>query len=236
MTRDGFESTVDEVVDRGRAENGVPAEPASEEVRLCFGNVEVAILRVADLREYVDPEVLLGIEEPPDPPYWMHLWPGALVLARRLAEIDLAGRRVLEVGCGLGLPALLAARLGAAVVATDWQVGPLRMLRQSAARNASRVATVQMDWHHMAVRRHAFDLVVGADVAYDVAEEHALAVAFAESVRPGGRLILADSVNTYRRGFVGRLQSLGFQMKESEVAEDEEGRVVWVRLLEGERR
>src|SRR3954451_23733158 len=45
-------------------------------------------------------------------PYWALRLPAGWALADRLAERDLEGRRVLELGCGLGLPSLVAARRG----------------------------------------------------------------------------------------------------------------------------
>ena len=53
-------------------------------------------------------------------PYWAELWPSGLALARHVAARELRGLRVLELGCGLGLPALAAALRGADVLATDW--------------------------------------------------------------------------------------------------------------------
>ena len=52
-------------------------------------------------------------------PYWIDVWPCALRLAAWLDGQELAGRRVLELGCGLGLPSLVAALRGAEVLATD---------------------------------------------------------------------------------------------------------------------
>jgi len=53
-------------------------------------------------------------------PYWAELWPSAMALARVVARRPLTGRRVIELGCGLGLPALAAAAAGGRVLATDW--------------------------------------------------------------------------------------------------------------------
>ena len=55
-------------------------------------------------------------------PYYAILWPAARSLAVHLWDIreELSGRRVIELGCGLGLPGILAARLGAQVTATDF--------------------------------------------------------------------------------------------------------------------
>lgn len=50
--------------------------------------------------------------------YANHVWNAGVVLADKIAgcEIDVSGKRVLELGCGLGLPSLLAARMGAELV------------------------------------------------------------------------------------------------------------------------
>ena len=39
-------------------------------------------------------------------PYWADLWPSARILADELAVMRLAGQRVLELGCGLGVVAI----------------------------------------------------------------------------------------------------------------------------------
>src|SRR5207244_11938019 len=65
------------------------------------GDTTVALWRVAALERHVDRAALLAADEPPEPPYWAHLWSGAAVLA---AAVPRDARRVPELGCGLGLP------------------------------------------------------------------------------------------------------------------------------------
>ncbi len=212
------------------------AAVATERVDLCFGPVEVSLICVADLEPHIDKEGLLGTADAEEPPYWMHLWPGARTLAERLSEGgSLEGQRVCELGCGMGLPALVAARLGGRVIGSDWQHPPLAMLARSAALNRCEVGLVQMDWRNLSLRG-GFDLLLGADVAYDEAEEESLVKAFADHVVRGGRLLLADSVNTYREGVREKLEDAGFAVAETNVKQEEDGRVVWVRCLEGVKR
>src|SRR5690349_12762115 len=53
-------------------------------------------------------------------PYWARLWPAGRALATAVSDgPSLQGRRVLELGCGLGLPSIAAARRGADVTASD---------------------------------------------------------------------------------------------------------------------
>src|SRR5262249_45428698 len=53
-------------------------------------------------------------------PYWAGLGRRALALGRRVGTRALRGARVLELGCGLGLPSIAAALAGGRVLATDW--------------------------------------------------------------------------------------------------------------------
>ncbi|MEA2248172.1 MAG: hypothetical protein QOH46_2701, partial [Solirubrobacteraceae bacterium] len=53
-------------------------------------------------------------------PYWAMPWPSGKALAAALARTPpAAGTAVLELGCGLAVPSIVAARAGAAVLATD---------------------------------------------------------------------------------------------------------------------
>ena len=48
---------------------------------------------------------------------------------------------MVELGCGLGVPSLVAAHHGAEVVATDWAADALELLRRNAERNGVALRT-----------------------------------------------------------------------------------------------
>jgi predicted nicotinamide N-methyase len=96
-------------------------------------------------------------------PYWAELWPAATALAAALPAV--AGLRVVELGCGLGLPSLVAAARGAEVTATDWAAEAVELLRENAARNGLRLHAEVRDWREPWPER--FDLVLAADVLYE---------------------------------------------------------------------
>lgn len=211
-------------------------EVPGEEVGLDIDGVTVRLWRVMALERFVDTAGLLQADAPPEPPYWMHLWPGALAAARLVAgaaEVG-PGVRVLELGCGLALPALVAARRGAFALASDWQRAPLAFARRSALANACELGVLQMDWSAPAVRG-GFQVCVGADVGYDAAAEPALVAALTALVAPRGLVWLADSVNTARQSLAERLIVAGFSVTVRETREWEDGRPVWVRVIEARR-
>jgi predicted nicotinamide N-methyase len=97
-------------------------------------------------------------------PYWAELWPASLALAGALPE-RLDGLRVVELGCGLGVPSLVAAARGAAVTATDWAPEAVQLLRENAARNGLELRAEVRDWREPWSER--FDLALAADVLYE---------------------------------------------------------------------
>jgi predicted nicotinamide N-methyase len=102
-------------------------------------------------------------------PYWAELWPAGVALARALDGCSLGGRRVVELGCGLGLVALVAARAGAQVLATDWAPEALEYVERNAERNDVSVDTATVDWRtpDALVDAAPWDLVVASDVTYE---------------------------------------------------------------------
>jgi predicted nicotinamide N-methyase len=103
-------------------------------------------------------------------PYWAELWPSALALAAVLPE-RLDGLCVVELGCGLGVPALVAATRGARVTALDWAADAVELLHANADRNGIRLDAVHGDWRSFSGR---FDLALGADLLYEERNADAL--------------------------------------------------------------
>lgn len=187
---------------------------------------------VRRLEDYVEAEALLRDGDAPEPPYWLHLWAGGRVLARAVARRgDWSGRRALELGCGLGLPGLVAARLGARVVLVDAVADALRFARENARLNGCAVDVVHADVLQPAVRG-SFDAVLLADVTYDPPLQAALAALIARHLAATGVALVAESVRTRDPGFRRACESLGLSVREDEVEEVDEGRPVRVRLSE----
>eukprot|EP01045_Picozoa_sp_COSAG04_P023065 COSAG04_NODE_2687_length_3737_cov_193.453546_3_plen_342_part_00 len=130
------------------------------------------------------------------------VWEGALALLRalELSPSLLRGKTVLELGCGTGLVALACAALGARrVVATDNDATVLALAKRNVAAHpglAPAVAVQEYAWGGdeaaIAALGGPFDLVIGADITYDLRQAEALREDFSRLARTdGGRLVLA---------------------------------------------
>ena len=113
-------------------------------------------------------------------PYWAELWPTGIALAETVAALDLRGRRVVELGCGLALPSIVAALAGAEALAVDWAPEALSLARANAERNGVRIETLEVDWAkpQPLLERAPFDLVLCADVLYEPRNVDALLMLF----------------------------------------------------------
>jgi predicted nicotinamide N-methyase len=100
------------------------------------------------------------------------LWRSGVALARDVGDEALRGKRVVELGCGLALPSIAAARAGATVLATDADPEAVELVTRNAELNGVELEAAVVDWTSAAATdelagRGPFDLVLAADVLYE---------------------------------------------------------------------
>jgi predicted nicotinamide N-methyase len=165
-------------------------EDLVEEVVAIAGR-DLALLRPRDAESLLDED---AFEHEEFLPYWAELWPSALALARAVARRPLTGRRVIELGCGLGLPSLAAAAAGGRVVATDWAPEAIELLARNAERNQLSIEGFAESWTDPAVtvERAPWDLVLASDVLYEERNGVALLPLLPRLIDARGEIWLAD--------------------------------------------
>jgi predicted nicotinamide N-methyase len=149
------------------------------------GGLELLVLRPPAADALIDEE---AFEEEEFLPYWAELWPAGLALAEALPA-TLGGRRIVELGCGLGIPSLVAAARGAQVLATDWSDDALALLVANAARNGLTLATERVRWNEPERLGGGWDLVLAADLLYEARNVPQLLELLP---RLGGEVLLAE--------------------------------------------
>ncbi|HEX8855509.1 MAG TPA: methyltransferase domain-containing protein [Thermoleophilaceae bacterium] len=128
------------------------------------GDLQLTIIRPRDWAELRHQDGADGLSAP----YWAIAWPSGRALAEVVAARDLSGTHVLELGCGLALPSLAAAKRGAEVLATDSSPDAVVFAAHNFALNEVEGEVAQADWREAdpLVESGPWDLVLAADVLY----------------------------------------------------------------------
>jgi len=191
---------------------------------------DLVIRSLLDRQQFADPlgtADRLGISSATWPLFGL-LWPSGAQLAARLAARPvLAGERILEIGCGLGLASLVSHRRGADVTASDNHplAGPF-MVENIRLNALVPIKYRHGHWSASATQRqsasdcglHAlcgrFDLIVGSDLLYERDEGGALAGFIGRHASPGALVWIVDPDRGNRVGFNRRMAAQGFAMHE----------------------
>ena len=136
-------------------------------------------------------------------PYWAELWPSALALARVVARRPLTGRRTIELGCGLGVPAIAAAAAGARVLATDWSPDAVAITACNAERNGVELDAALFRWDDDPARLGPpWPLVLASDVLYEARNVEPLLALLPRLCSAAGEVWLADPGRPPAAGFL----------------------------------
>lgn len=145
-------------------------------------------------------------------PYGVVLWPAAIALAHDIASRDLAGKRILELGAGTGLPGIVAASRGALVVQTDRQKLVLHVCERNAADNG--VTTIRhrlADWTAWDDSAQ-YDFVIGSDILYAPPLHPHLRGIFETNLAPGGTVLLSDPFRVSSMGLLDEMEIAGWRV------------------------
>lgn len=149
-------------------------------------------------------------------PYWTEIWPSSLALADWLAanRARFQGRRCLDIGCGLGLTALIGQWLGGRVTAMDYEPAAVAYAQSNERANGiSGIGWLAMDWREPSLRRASFDFIWGGDVMYESRFATPIADFFLHTLAPGGIAWLAEPGRTVYQTLVDALFRRGISAR-----------------------
>ena len=147
-------------------------------------------------------------------PYWAEIWPASVLLCDRLLRERerIAGKPCLDLGCGLGLTALVGSWLGARVLAVDYEAQALCFAQGNADLNGvPQPLWAVMDWRSPGLAAAAFEFIWGGDILYEKRFFDPLEALFRRCLAPGGEIWLGEPERTVSRPVWDRLAGRGWQ-------------------------
>ena len=150
-------------------------------------------------------------------PYWVELWPASLTLATWIIEHKkkLQGKTCLDLGCGMGLTAIIASSIGARVAAIDYEWPALFFAQKNGLINkVTSPLWLQMDWCHHGFKPGIFDVIWGGDILYEQRFFGPISSMFATVLAPGGRILLSTPERSVSRPVWGHFIRLGWKVEQ----------------------
>ena len=142
------------------------------------------------------------------------LWPAGALLAHAMDRFDIEGKRILELGCGIGLASLVLQRRGADVVASDLHPLAEVFLAYNAALNdLPAVPFRHIHWDLDTPNLGMFDVIIASDVLYERGHAELIAGMVERHALPVAEVLVADPGRGNSARFTGLLAGLGFSVE-----------------------
>lgn len=189
-----------------------------------LGAHDFRIRALSDLQQFADPtgrSHRAGISSA----LWSlfgQVWPSGRVLAETMSGFDVAGKRILELGCGLGLSSLVLSRRGADVMATDHHPLAESFLAYNAGlNNLPAVNYRDLPWTVPDKNLGRFDLIIGSDILYE--RDHAAQIAdmMLRHANPDAELLVTDPGRGNSAPFTRAMALQGYSVTEQRVRFDD---------------
>lgn len=137
-------------------------------------------------------------------PYWSQVWPAAKALAQFLAlhPETIAGKNIVELGAGLGLPSLVAARYANTVLCTDIVPEAVAVVAESVKYlELKNVYAKTVDWWHLSETISA-DVLLLSDINYEPAAFTQLQKLVYDFLQRGFLIVLSTPQRLMAKEFV----------------------------------
>ncbi len=180
---------------------------------------DYAIRSLLDNQQYADP---LGAAHATGMgasgwPLFGQVWPSARVLALAMHHHAIQGKRILEIGAGLGLASLVLHRRGGDITVSDWHPLTSEFLRENLLANGmSPIPCHAGNWSHDdadgASGLGRFDLVIGSDVLYERQQPEQLARFIDQHTSPSANVLIVDPDRGNRSAFGHAMAVYGFDL------------------------
>ena len=184
---------------------------------LRLGDHEYRIRSLVDLQQFADPDHnarRLGISSA----QWSlfgHVWPAGRLLAEAVATREVAGKRILELGCGLGLASLVLQRRGADIVASDYHpLAETFLAYNSALNELPAVPYRTLRWGAANSSLGHFDLIIGSDILYERDHAERISGLVRDHANPVSEVLITDPGRGNSAPFTRALASQGFAVSE----------------------
>jgi predicted nicotinamide N-methyase len=163
-------------------------------------------------------------------PYFGELWPAGEGLARFLSDHPylVRGKSILELGCGIGLPSMVASHLEGKVLATDFHPDVEEFFQRNCRHSVIQCDYQRMNWREENNEVGLFDVVMGSDVLYESKHPLDVAKGLVRYLKKDGIILLADPGRAYLGKFLDAALEIGLTSEKQTLEVDGKAVLLYV--------
>lgn len=159
-------------------------------------------------------------------PYWADIWPASTILAEQILARKGRGRRLLELGCGVGLVTTAAMASGHELLASDYYTDALAFTRANAFQNLGKSPEARMlNWRSFPADATNFDKVIASDVLYESEYAKILPGVLMRALSLHGVALIADPGRIAAPEFLEKCENVGLELLGKETFPYEVGEI-----------
>ncbi len=183
------------------------------------------IRSLQDRQQFHDPEGVAeerGISSATWPLFGT-VWPSGLILTDIMSTYDVAGVKILEVGCGLGLASLITNARGANHTASDYH--PLAgefILENNRLNDMPPLHFECCDWAALSPTMGTFDLIIGSDLLYEPDHPALLSRFIDQHANRSVQVLIIDPGRRQQGQFTQQMEKLGFDASCTRASKEQE--------------
>ncbi len=183
-----------------------------------FDDVDIHLRTLRDNQQFQDVDGVaerLGISSATWPRFGI-VWAAGRVLAHHMADYQIRGKRILEVGCGIALASLILNHREADITATDYHPEAGNFLAQNVELNdGEEIPFVRTGWCDEESDLGKFDLIIGSDLLYERSHAADLSAFIDQHAEPACEVIIVDPGRGQQGRFTREMESLGYSHSRS---------------------
>ena len=180
---------------------------------ITVNDIDYLIRSLQDRQQFYDHEQraeALGISSATWPLFGI-VWPASRILADTVSMLELDGKRVLEIGCGIALSSIVLHKMGIDITASDYHPLAKEFLDENILCNEMLPIKFQTgNWEVENPLLGEFDIIIGSDILYEPAHAESVSRFIDSHSSVNVEVIIVDPNRGNRAKFTKLMIALGY--------------------------
>ncbi len=165
------------------------------------GSITIEILQIKDLEAYID-KLVNSSSEKIELPFWAKIWPTSIVLSLFIQRLKPDDKDLLELGCGVGVCGLFAAKCGFRVTLSDINEDALLFSQINILKNKleDKANIEKIDFTKTDLGKK-YDIILGSEILYSDKDYENIYHFLRKHIKENGEIIIGKEQDIKAKRF-----------------------------------